>query len=99
MLGRQGVVRISRDEEVTHGLGLTEGIEDALAILASGWAPVWAATSCGAIERFPVLSGIEHLTIFSDNDEAGTKAARVCAKRWKASGNEAVIALPGGAIP
>ena len=59
MLGRQGVVRVSPDEEVTHGLGIAEGVEDAIAILTVGWAPVWAATSSGAIERFPVLPGIE----------------------------------------
>ena len=44
MLGRQGVVRVSPDEDVTLGLGLTEGIEDALSYLVGGWAPVWAAT-------------------------------------------------------
>jgi putative DNA primase/helicase len=82
MLGRQGVVRVSPDEEVTHGLGIAEGVEDALAILASGWAPVWAATSAGMIERFPVLSGIECLTIFADNDAAGMAAAQACAERW-----------------
>ena len=32
MLGQQGVVRVSPDEDVTLGLGLTEGIEDALSI-------------------------------------------------------------------
>ncbi len=57
MLGRQGVIRLSPDEEVTLGLGITEGIEDGLAVLLSGWAPVWASSSAGAIERFPVLGG------------------------------------------
>ena len=55
MLGRQGVVRITPDEDVTYGLGIAEGVEDALAI-ALEWGPAWAATSAGAIERFPVLS-------------------------------------------
>jgi len=90
MLGRQGVVRITPDEDVTLGLGIAEGIEDALAI-ALEWGPAWAATSAGAIERFPVLSGIEHLTIFADADSAGTRAARVCADRWIAAGQEAQI--------
>jgi hypothetical protein len=90
MLGRQGVVRITPDEDVTLGLGIAEGVEDALAI-ALEWGPAWAATSAGAIERFPVLSGIEHLTIFSDADSAGTRAARVCADRWIAAGQEAQI--------
>ena len=82
MLGSQGVVRVSPDEDVTHGLGIAEGVEDALAILASGWEPVWAATSAGMIERFPVLPGIECLTIFADNDGAGVTAAQACAERW-----------------
>ena len=30
MLGRQGVVRITPDEDVTYGLGIAEGVEDAI---------------------------------------------------------------------
>ena len=33
MIGRQGVVELSPREDVGHGLGLTEGIEDGLAVL------------------------------------------------------------------
>ena len=70
MLGRQGVIRITPDEDVTYGLGIAEGVEDAIAV-ALDWGPAWAATSAGAIERFPVLSGIDHLTIFADSDGPG----------------------------
>lgn len=59
MLGRKGVVRLSRDDDVTLGLGLTEGIEDGLAVLLSGWSPVWAAGDAGSLARFPILPGIE----------------------------------------
>lgn len=76
------------------GLGLTEGIEDALAILLCDWAPVWAATSAGAIARFPVLSGIEGLTVFADTDAPGTTAAEVCAARWQAAGRDVRISHP-----
>jgi putative DNA primase/helicase len=94
MLGRRGVIRLSPDEEVTRCLGLCEGIEDGLAILLSGWAPVWAATSAGAIQQFPVLSGIDSLTVFIDDDEAGINAAQSCAANWTAAGREARIAHP-----
>ena len=57
MLGRQGVIRLSLDDSVTTSIGIAEGLEDALAILLSGWSPVWAATSAGAIARFPILAG------------------------------------------
>jgi putative DNA primase/helicase len=91
MLGKQGVICLSSDAEVTMALGLVEGIEDGLAVLLSGWGPVWAATSAGAIERFPVLSGIDALTIFADTDEVGMKAACACAARWRDAGAETNI--------
>lgn len=94
MLGRQGVIRVSPDDEVTLGLGLVEGIEDGLAVLLSGWAPVWVATSAGALARFPVLAGIEALTIFADGDSPGIKAANACAARWRDAGSEANVLPP-----
>ena len=95
MLGRQGVIRLSPDDDVTIGLGICEGVEDALAILLSGWSPIWAATSAGAIARFPVLAGVECLTIFADADDAGQTAAATCAARWQAAGREATVSAPG----
>ena len=94
MLGRQGVIRLSPDEEITLGLGLTEGVEDGLAVLLSGWAPVWCATSAGAIERFPVFGGIDCLTVHADYDNAGITAAQACVDRWIAAGREAAISFP-----
>lgn len=95
MLGRQGVIRLSRDEDVTAGLGICEGVEDGIAILLAGWAPIWAATSAGAIARFPALSGVECLTIFADADVAGQSAASECFLRWKTEGHDAHISAPG----
>ena len=94
MLGRAGVIRLSRDDAVTGGLGITEGIEDGLAVLLSGWSPIWAAGSAGAIRRFPVLGGIESLTIFADADSAGLEAAQECEGRWAAVGKETRISPP-----
>jgi hypothetical protein len=91
MLGRRGVVRLSPDPDVTHGLGIAEGIEDALAILVSGWAPVWAATCADAIKQFPVFAGVETLTVFADNDDAGTEAADACAERWTAAERQVFV--------
>ncbi|RUO97992.1 toprim domain-containing protein [Hyphomicrobium sp.] len=95
MLGGQGVVRLSPDEDVSDALGICEGVEDGLALLISGWQPVWSATSAGALFRFPVLRAISCLTIFADRDRAGLDAARACAARWRASGSDAAIVVPG----
>jgi putative DNA primase/helicase len=88
MLGNAGAIRISRDEDVTLGLGLTEGIEDALSVLQFGWTPVWAASSADGIRKFPVLSGIEALTIHRNDNAVGIKAADECATRWHSAGRE-----------
>ena len=96
MLGnvKGAVIKLSPDEEVTTGLGICEGIETALSILAAGWAPVWACGSAGTIRDFPVLQGVESLTVFADADEAGIKAAKTCRSRWQAAGHECSIILP-----
>lgn len=95
MLGRSGVVRLCGDADVTSGIGIAEGIETALAVAQAGWEPVWAALSAGGISRFPVLAGIEALTVFADADNAGMEAARHCAQRWADAGREArIVAAP-----
>jgi hypothetical protein len=85
------------DAEVTTGLGVAEGVETALSVMqGAGWRPVWAATSAGVIRIFPILPGIECLTIFADMDDrgAGLEAARACAARWGGAGREAHIWAP-----
>jgi hypothetical protein len=95
MLGNAGVIRLSRDEDVTAGLGIAEGIETALAVVQMfGWRPVWAATSAGMLARFPVLPGVESLTVFADPDGAGLAAAETCAAHWAEAGREAFISTP-----
>lgn len=91
MLGRSGVVRLADDADVTLGLGIAEGLETALAVIQAGWRPIWAALSAGGISGFPVLAGIESLTIFADADDAGMTAADRCARRWADAGREARI--------
>lgn len=95
MAGNAGIIRLVPDEEVAGGLGIAEGIETALSVMQEfGWSPVWAATSAGGISRFPVLAGIEALTIFADADDngAGMKAAEACGERWADAGREVTIA-------
>jgi hypothetical protein len=95
MRGRAGgaVVRLSDDADVHYGLAIGEGIETAL---ATGFAPIWACLSAGTMAKFEVLSGIDCLTVFADNDASGTgiAAAKTCAERWHAADREAIIRIP-----
>ncbi len=97
MLGRAGVIRLTPDKHVGLGLGIAEGIETSLAVSQIiAWGPVWAAGSAGGIERFPVLPGIDSITLFPDADDDGVSlaAARACADRWADADRNARIHVP-----
>jgi hypothetical protein len=101
MIGSAGVIRLVPDDEVTMGLGLAEGIETSLAVMQrAGWSPVWAACSAGGIAKFPVLGGIEAITIFCDADDngAGLRAAHECGDRWRGEGREVTISKPPSGV-
>jgi len=87
-----GVVRLSADEDVTYGLAVAEGVETAL---AAPFRPIWACLTANNLSAFPVLAGVECLTIFADNDASGTgqKVAFACAERWHAAGKEVEIRM------
>ena len=89
-LGPKGgcAIKLTPDAEVSTGLTIAEGIETALAGMALAFCPAWALGDAGSIERFPVLSGIECLTILADNDPTGQNAAIECSSRWTAEGRE-----------
>jgi hypothetical protein len=92
-----GAVKITPDEDVTLALGIGEGIETTLSLRELpefGASPVWALLSASGVERFPVPAGIECLWIAVDRDEAGEKAARACAERWRAAGQEVFMVRP-----
>lgn len=87
-------IKLSPDHEVIEGIAIAEGIENALTGLCGGLAPVWALGSAGAVEAFPVLPGVEAITILADHDRAGIEASRKCAARWVDEGREAIITYP-----
>ena len=98
MLGRTrgAAIKLDADETVTLGLHLGEGLETCLAARLAGFRPVWALGSAGAIAAFPVLSGIEAITILGEVGDGGANllAARACAARWIKAGREAFNVAP-----
>jgi hypothetical protein len=73
-------IKLSDDPDVTMALVIGEGLETTLAGLLKGFAPAWALGSAGAIAKFPVLSGVEALTILGETDDGGAneRAIREC---------------------
>jgi Toprim domain/CHC2 zinc finger len=103
MLGRVGgcAVKLDCEADVEHGLAVGEGIETMLAARMRGFRPAWALGSAGTLKNFPVLGGVEALTIIVDHDppdkngrQAGQEAAAECSQRWTAAGREVRRILP-----
>jgi putative DNA primase/helicase len=86
-------IKLDADDEVTYGLTIGEGVETCLAARQLGFRPVWALGSADAIKVFPVLPGIEALTILAETDKTGAneRAVAECARRWQAAGREVLV--------
>ncbi len=102
-----GCVKLWLDEEVTAGLVLGEGVETTLAAATriehrgTLLRPAWAALFADNMAKFPVLPGIDALTLLVDHDEpdqhgrrAGQDAAAECARRWSEAGREVIRLTP-----
>jgi|SRR5579884_610008 hypothetical protein len=91
-LGRtsNGAIKIDDDADVTYGLSIGEGLETTLSGRIFGYRPAWAVLSASAIAAFPVLNGIQSLTVFGENDASGAneRAVKECSARWKDAGRE-----------
>jgi hypothetical protein len=96
------VIRLWPDEEVERGLVIGEGVETTLAAATriqhrgTLLTPAWATGDAGHLEKFPVLPGIEALTVLVDHDEngRGQRATAECARRWTAAGREVTQLIP-----
>jgi hypothetical protein len=91
---RGAAIKLSDDSDVTSGLTIGEGIETVLAGMMLEFCPAWSLCDAGEIANFPVLSGIETLTILVDHDEAGQDSAHECSERWTGAGREVRRVVP-----
>lgn len=95
VVGNWGVIRLCDDTMVGHALSIGEGLENSLTVQQyAHWTTIWAAGCAHNIRNFPLLFGIEALSIFVDGDLAGRTAAAACAKRWAGDGREVILHSP-----
>jgi putative DNA primase/helicase len=89
-------IKLSDNADVAHHLTVGEGCETVLSGMQLGYRPAWALGDAGELTAFPVLSGIESITILVDHDESGTgqRAALDCSKRWTDAGREVFRLVP-----
>jgi putative DNA primase/helicase len=79
-------VKLTDDEHVTEGLHVASNMEDGIRALNGGLAPVWSLTSAAQLASFPVLPGIEALSIIAGPDDA--QAVAEVATRWRSADRE-----------
>lgn len=97
-----GAIKLWEHAEVTYGLVIGEGLETVAAgatrIDHRGTLlqPAWALIDSANLSGFPILAGIEALTILVDHDAngVGQAAAASCAKRWNAAGRNVIRLTP-----
>jgi hypothetical protein len=87
-------IKLTANEDVEQGLHIGEGVETMLAAMMLGFAPAWALGP--GIRNFPLLAGVDTLSILVDNDanKAGQEAASACFDRWTAAGREVWCVVP-----
>jgi putative DNA primase/helicase len=103
---KNSVIKIDPDENVTMGLVIGEGLETCLSARALGFRPVWATGTAGSvgadgvgkggIAGFPVLDGVECLSLLLERDDNGAnaKAIEACTRQWLAAGKQVFYAEP-----
>jgi len=99
---KHAAIKLWPASTVSNRLVVGEGIETtlsaALHIPHRGRAltPAWACMNAGNIGDFPVLDGVETLTILVDNDPsgAGQREAAKCAERWRSAGRQVFRLIP-----
>jgi putative DNA primase/helicase len=84
MLGNiAGIAAVKLDPAGDY-LAIGEGVETCMAARQLGLRPAWALGSATGIEDFPMVDGIEELTILGENDKgANRNAAGKCRENWK----------------
>jgi Toprim domain len=90
MLGRakDAAIKLDAHEDIVSGLHIGEGIETCLAARQVDFRPTWALGSVSAIACFPLLAGIEAISVFAENDDASHQAATALGRRYMAAGCE-----------
>ena len=99
-----GIIRPWPDDTVEQGLVLGEGVETTLAAATritrrdgTLYHPAWAVGDAGHMASFPVLPGIDAITLLVDHDPAGQEAALQCAYRWETAGRQVLRTMPANA--
>jgi putative DNA primase/helicase len=75
-------------------LTIGEGIETSMAATQLGLGPAWALGSVGSISFFPIMDGVNELTILAEAGNPSLRAIEICGRRWRRSGRRVLVSRP-----
>jgi hypothetical protein len=93
-LGRtsfNAAVKLSGDGDVEDGLHVASSIEGAIAAMSRGHRPLWCVIGESALASFPVLSGVECLSVIGNEEDASARAVEEVASRWRDANREVIV--------
>jgi hypothetical protein len=70
---------------------IAEGVESAMAAMTLGFGVAWALGSAGAIARFPVIDGVQRLSIHAEPGQASATAVEMCRARWRQASRKTAV--------
>jgi hypothetical protein len=71
-----------------------EGLETCMAAQQLGFRPAWALGSVGSISFFPLIPGVQVLTILGEPGDASARAIRIVGRRWRKAGRRGRVVMP-----
>jgi putative DNA primase/helicase len=75
-------------------LAVGEGLESCAAARQLGYGPAWALGSVGGISFFPIIDGVNQLTILGEQGAARARAIKMCGTRWRRAGRRVRVVMP-----
>lgn len=86
-----GAVRLA---PVTDTIGISEGVEKALAAMQLTGIPTWSTAGAGRLASITLPDPVHTVHLFCDNDEPGRNAAKIAAARYSRTGRKVIVRFP-----
>jgi putative DNA primase/helicase len=96
MLGiaRNAAIKLDAHATIATKLMIGEGVETVLSGRMADLGPAWALGSSGAVGSFPVVKGLQEITLLEENDPTSRRDIEICKRRYLKAGKPVNVITP-----
>jgi len=96
MLGiaRNAAIKLDAHATISTKLMIGEGLETVLSGRMADLGPAWALGSSGAVGSFPVVKGLQEITLLEENDPTSRRDIEICKRRYLKAGKPVNVITP-----